>query len=69
MIDISPEERRPYASVGAGFMGQNVYVFCASEGLARVFRGAVDTVNLGRRMNLPEGQFVTFAQTVGYPVS
>jgi hypothetical protein len=39
MTDVSPEERRLYASVDAGFIGQNVYLFCASEGLATVFRG------------------------------
>jgi hypothetical protein len=67
MTDISPEERRLYASVDAGFIGQNVYLFCASEGLATVFRGAVDTPKLGKALNLPEQQFVTFAQSVGYP--
>lgn len=41
MQDISPEERRLYASVDTGFIGQNVYLFCASEGLASVFRAAV----------------------------
>ncbi|MDR3451963.1 MAG: nitroreductase family protein [Rhodoferax sp.] len=66
MADISAEERRLYASVDAAFIGQNVYLFCASEGLATVFRGAVDQVKLGRALHLPEGQFVTFAQTVGY---
>jgi nitroreductase len=44
-----------------------VYLYCASEGLGTVFRGAVDTAKLARALNLPEGQFVTFAQTVGYP--
>jgi len=67
MTDISPEERRLYAAVDAGFIGQNVYLFCASEGLGSVFRGAVDTARLGRALKLPEQQFVTFAQTVGYP--
>ena len=66
MADISAEERRLYASVDAAFIGQNVYLFCASEGLATVFRGAVDQSKLGRALQLPEGQFVTFAQTVGY---
>ena len=61
------EERRLYASVDAGFIGQNVYLFCASEGLATVFRGAVDIEKLNRTMQLGAGQFVTFAQTVGYP--
>ena len=67
MQDISPEERRLYASVDTGFIGQNVYLFCASEGLATVFRGSVDTKTLGATMQLGEGQFVTFAQSVGYP--
>ncbi|HVM80021.1 MAG TPA: nitroreductase family protein [Stellaceae bacterium] len=67
MTDVSPEDRRLYASVDAGFIGQNVYLYCASEGLATVFRGAVDYAKLARTLKLPEGQFVTFAQTVGYP--
>ncbi|HLX14318.1 MAG TPA: nitroreductase family protein, partial [Bradyrhizobium sp.] len=56
-----------YASVDAGFIGQNVYLFCASEGLATVFWGAVDTAKLGKALKLPEQQFVTFGRSVGYP--
>jgi nitroreductase len=67
MKDISPEERRLYGSVDAAFAGQNVYLFCASEGLATVFRGAVDQQKLNQAMRLKSEQFVTFAQTVGYP--
>ena len=67
MTDVTPEERRLYACVDASFVGQNVYLFCASEGLATVFRGAVDGPKLGKALNLPDQQFVTFAQTVGYP--
>jgi len=67
MGDISAEDRKLYASVDAGFIGQNVYLFCASEGLATVFRGAVDYPKLARALKLPDRQFVTFAQTVGYP--
>ena len=67
MTNVPPEDRRLYASVDTGFIGQNVYLFCASEGLASVFRAAVDYAKLTRLMRLPEQQFVTFAQTVGYP--
>ncbi len=67
MTDVSPEDRRLYASVDTGFIGQNVYLFCASEGLATVFRAAVDYPKLARILKLPDQQFVTFAQTVGYP--
>lgn len=66
MTDVSAEERRLYASVDAAFIGQNVYLYCASEGLATVFRGAVDQAKLARALKLPDTQFVTFAQTVGY---
>ncbi|HVW69360.1 MAG TPA: nitroreductase family protein [Steroidobacteraceae bacterium] len=67
MHDVDAEDRRLYASVDAAFIGQNVYLFCASEGLGTVFRGALDTVTLGQTLQLPAQQFVTFAQTVGYP--
>jgi len=67
MTDVPAEDRRLYASVDTGFVGQNVYLFCASEGLATVFRGAVDTGKLGRTLGLGDGQFVTFCQSVGYP--
>jgi nitroreductase len=67
MADASAEDRRLYASVDTGFIGQNVYLFCASEGLASVFRAAVDYAKLERVLELGTGQFVTFAQSVGYP--
>ena len=55
------------AAADAGVIGQNVYLFCASEGLATVLRAAVDGAALARRLALPASQFVTFAQSVGYP--
>jgi nitroreductase len=67
MTDISPEERRLYGSVDAAFAGQNVYLYCAYEDLATVFRGAVDYAKLARAMRLADSEFVAFAQTVGYP--
>ncbi len=69
ITDVGPEERRLFASADACFIGQNVYLFCASEGLATVFRGSANQARLGAALNLSNGQFVTFAQTVGYPRS
>jgi nitroreductase len=66
MTDVSVDERRLYATADTAFIGQNVYLFCASEGLATVFRGSVDYPKLARSMHLPDQQFVTAAQTVGY---
>ena len=67
MRDVSSEDRKLFASVDTGFIGQNVYLFCASEGLATVFRGAVPYKKLEAALHLGPEQFVTFAQTVGYP--
>ncbi len=67
MAELTAEERHLNTSVDTGFVGQNVYLFCASEGLATVFRASVDQAKLAQTMHLPEQQFVTYAQTVGYP--
>ncbi|HEX4943164.1 MAG TPA: nitroreductase family protein, partial [Usitatibacteraceae bacterium] len=67
MAELMPEDRKLFCSVDAAFIGQNVYLYCASAGLSTVFRGAVDYPRLVRAMRLPEDQFVVFAQTVGYP--
>jgi nitroreductase len=67
MQDVTPEERRLYGSVDAAFAGQNIYLYCASEGLATVFRAAIDYPKLARAMRLGDREFVAFAQTVGYP--
>jgi nitroreductase len=67
MPDMGDEEARLNISVDAGFIGQNVYLFCASEGLATVFRASFDASKLARALQLAGEEFVTFAQTVGYP--
>ena len=63
----NPEDSRFYAAVDAGFIAQNVYLFCASEGLATVVRGLVNRDELAKAMKLRPGQRVIVAQTVGYP--
>jgi nitroreductase len=57
------------AAADTGFIGQNVYLFCASEGLATVFRASIDRKRLGEAMKLRPDQRITFAQTVGLPAS
>jgi nitroreductase len=67
MHDLVAEDRRLFASVDTAFIGQNVYLFCASEGLGTVFRGAFDQKKLADALKLDDQQFVTFVQTVGRP--
>ena len=56
-----------YTAADTGFIAQNVYLFCASEGLATVVRGSVDRAALAKVMKLRPEQKVILAQTVGYP--
>lgn len=56
-----------YAATDTGFISQNVYLYCASEGLATVVRDYVDKEMLARQMQLRDDQKVILAQTVGYP--
>ena len=64
---VSREEQHRFAAADVGFIGQNVYLYCASEGLACVFRASFDTDRLARTLGLGEAQFIMFSQTVGYP--
>ena len=52
-----------------GFICQNIYLFCASEGLATVARALIPKEELAARLNLPEGNIITLVQTVGYPAA
>ena len=61
------DEKRLWAFTDVGFIGQNVYLFCASEGLATVFRASLNRDRLAQMLQLPPTKFVTCAQTVGYP--
>lgn len=63
----SEADRDFYAACDAGFISQNVYLFCASEGLATVVRGAIDREKLARKMALAASQKIILAQTVGHP--
>ncbi|OGX18332.1 MAG: nitroreductase [Omnitrophica WOR_2 bacterium RBG_13_44_8b] len=56
-----------YSAVDTGYISENVYLYCASEGLATVVRGLVDKTALAKAMKLRPEQKIILAQTVGYP--
>jgi len=58
-------QREAYAFAAAGAMAQNVYLYCASEGLATVIRAWFDRDALGRAMGLPAEHQLLLSQTVG----
>jgi SagB-type dehydrogenase family enzyme len=61
------DQQHLYSAADAGFIAQNVYLFCASEGLATVVRGSIDRKTLGKALSLKKNQRIILAQTVGYP--
>ncbi|MGA2263267.1 MAG: SagB/ThcOx family dehydrogenase [Acidobacteriota bacterium] len=56
-----------YSGANTGFIAQNVYLFCASEGLATVVRASIDRPALAKAMKLRPDQKIALAQMVGYP--
>jgi SagB-type dehydrogenase family enzyme len=75
VADYAKMERMPkedqdfYSATDAGFVSQNVYLFCASEGLNTVVRGWLERPALAKAMKLRAEQKIVLAQTVGYPRS
>jgi nitroreductase len=59
------EARSFYADFDAGCICQNIYLFCASEGLATVVHD-LDRAPLAKKMGLRPDQQILFAQAVGY---
>jgi len=56
-----------YIGADAGFISQNVYLYCASEELATVVRGSVEKKELPKLLKLRNDQKIILGQTIGYP--
>ncbi|UCH36708.1 MAG: nitroreductase family protein [Armatimonadota bacterium] len=67
MKGASDRDKVFYSAADTGFIAQNVYLYCASEGLATVVRGLVNRPALKDAFNLRPDQEVILAQSVGYP--
>ena len=67
MTNANEEDRIRWSSADAGFIAQNVYLYCASQGLSVVVRGMVDRETLSKELKLKDYQKIILAETVGYP--
>ena len=67
MSEREEKEKMMWAGADTGFISENVYLFCTSEGLATVVRANVDRPKLAEVMKLRPDQKITFTQTIGYP--
>ncbi len=63
----SSPDRELYAAADTGFISENVYLYCASTGLATVVRAYIDKPALAKAMKLRADQKIILAQSVGYP--
>jgi nitroreductase len=64
---IPAEQRDIWSPADAGFIAENVYLFCASEGLNVVVRGLIDKAALAQKLQLRPDQRIWLAQSIGYP--
>lgn len=55
-----------YSYTDCGFISQNIYLYCASEGLGTVVRGSFDKKVLHDLLKLSPTHEVLLSQTVGY---
>jgi len=60
-------QRESYASVAAGAICQNVYLYAAALGLSTVIRAWIDRDAIAEALGLTHDQQVLLSQTVGYP--
>jgi nitroreductase len=63
----SDEAKKNTANVNVGYVSQNAYLYCASEGLVTGARGSVDRAALGPKLKLRPEQLILLAQSVGFP--
>jgi nitroreductase len=66
MTKVQPEDKERYATIDAGFISQNIYLFCSSAGLATVVH-ETDRTGLREALHLKPDQKIIIAQSVGYP--
>ena len=66
MVKAKPEERERFAGIDTGYISQNIYLYCASEGLASVVH-ELDRRQLPSLLKLKPDQRIILAQAVGYP--
>ncbi len=67
MVKAKPEVKEPYSWIDAGYVSQNVYLFCASAGLATVVHELGDRRALAAALQLGPEQKIIVAHSIGYP--
>jgi SagB-type dehydrogenase family enzyme len=66
MSKYTDENKLITAGADAGFIAQNIYLYCASQNLGAVIRASVDRKVLAEKLKLKPEQKIILAQTIGY---
>ncbi len=66
VADMEKSTKPEFSYANCGFISQNIYLYCASEGLGTVVRGSFDKEELKSLLKLSPTQEVLLSQTVGY---
>lgn len=67
MTGTTDELRKFFSAVDVGYISQNIYLWCASEGLATIILGQVDKPKVHEVLKLKPAQQVILSQPVAYP--
>ena len=67
MTKPDPAKKLFYAAIDTGFIGQNIYLYCASQNLGTVIHDSTDKPALAAKLGLRADQQIIIAQAVGYP--
>lgn len=65
VADLSKQDKIEFAGMTVGAMSNNIYLWCASEGLNTVTRASFDPAGMKKALKLNETEQVLLVQTVG----
>lgn len=66
IVFVAPAKDDPFSQVDTGFIGQNIYLYAASEGLNAWFY-AFHNQDVAGALNLPPDKAPTYGESVGFP--
>jgi nitroreductase len=69
MYKAAPDEQVRYAYVDSAIIAQNIYLFCAANGLGTCLVGGVNAKETIAALAFKDNMLLTYVQPIGYPKS
>ena len=64
--NMDKQPKQELAAVDSGFIGQNIYLFAASNNLSSVFKATFNRKSVTERLKLEKNQKVLYIHTIGF---